>query len=387
MAIRIIISDQTLTGHPVGVRDAIVAGYGSNIADQIEIRNGGITADWNYAVSIGAIAFVRSLTDLTGNIATALTHYPEIQGFMPLGSNSYIPISSPNYVPVIVTAGAGDTQNDTGYGEGLEFWDSDQDGNPAVDASSFANGTICGKLLYIKDQLNCNWWEARYRARMTATGLGTRTDLNGYGKIDKALAIAFAYNVPADPYLPIIYSVDEDYSYDFESFDQGTPIDYGNISTAYRKIVDNFGKQGWTTASGKKITYQINDDEKLSSKTFSMTVTGQSDVLRFLNMTNQTVFKCEAIVVYHFKTDADKFKAYAEINDLKDMIRNPLYWEPSWRQVKNENIEYLEKTGSYVKGRLTFDLHLLSKVWETITVLDCGTFASSVTEIIDFGGF
>lgn len=180
---------------------------------------------------------------------------------------------------------------------------------------------------------------------------------------------------------------DDNVSYDFEYFVQGTPLDYGNISTAYRKIVDNFGKQGWSTASGKKITFQINDDEKLTSKTYTMTVTGQSDVLRFLNMTNQTVFKCEAIVVYHFKTDADKFKAYAEINNLKDMIRNPLYWEASWRQIKNENIEYLEKTGSYVKGRLTFDLHLLSKVWETNYVFEGGSFTVSASEIVDLGDF
>jgi hypothetical protein len=169
-------------------------------AAEIEIRAESFAASVAYAASIGAEVVIRSTTGLSGFVTAAEGVYSEIQCFVPLGSNSSIEISNPASVPVIVTCGAGDTDNDTAYGPGLEFWDRDADENPSDDASSYANGRICGKLLYIKDTKGWTWWQTRYAARMTASGGGTRTDANGYGQISVAAALAFEGTVPDDPY-------------------------------------------------------------------------------------------------------------------------------------------------------------------------------------------
>jgi hypothetical protein len=200
--IRVVISDNVLTGHPELVRAAILAGYGSGLTQiDVEIRNYGLEADLLYASSVGAIAVVRSLVGLNNCIVNALAQYPGIQMFMPLGSNSLVELSSPSSIPVIVTCGASDTQhNKIAFGNGLEFFDDDN-GDPGQ-ASSFSNGIIAGKLLKIKDALGCSWWEARYRGRMTASiGLWNKND--GYGIIDIAAAIAFVGIIPHDPYIPI----------------------------------------------------------------------------------------------------------------------------------------------------------------------------------------
>ena len=115
-----------------------------------------------------------------------------------------------NEPPVIITSGAGDEElrNNTSYGKGLEFWDQDLNTpTPAEDQSSFSNGYVLGKLLKIKDTLNCTWWEARYRARITAdrtepNRVTSSWDLrNGYGKINVDAAIAYTGLVPSDPYV------------------------------------------------------------------------------------------------------------------------------------------------------------------------------------------
>jgi hypothetical protein len=90
--------------------------------------------------------------------------------------------------------------NDTAYGPGLEFWDLDADSDGTDDASSYSNGRICGKLLYLKDTKGWTWWQTRYVARMTASGAGTRTDADGYGKIDVTAALAWLGTVTDDPY-------------------------------------------------------------------------------------------------------------------------------------------------------------------------------------------
>jgi hypothetical protein len=93
-----------------------------------------------------------------------------------------------------VTSGGGTTQNDTAYGDGLEFWDDGSGG------SSAANGRIAGKLLKIKHSRGGSWWDARYAARQTASNGGVWDKFNGYGKIDVAAAIAYGGSIPADDY-------------------------------------------------------------------------------------------------------------------------------------------------------------------------------------------
>lgn len=199
---RVVISDVD-AGHAATIKAAILVGYGSDISVDITTRvSFGFNSDADYAALVGAVALLRSTVGLTSFINKAQQVYDAngIQSFVPLGSNSDVELSQPSSIPVIVTSGAGDTENDTAYGPGLEFWDDDNDGNPAGDTSSYSNGTVLGKLLKIKDQRAGSWWNARYAARQTASNNGVWDKFNGYGKINVAAAIAFAGSVPADPY-------------------------------------------------------------------------------------------------------------------------------------------------------------------------------------------
>jgi len=201
MSTRIVISDTVLTGHPEDIRTAILAEYSGITAGEIEIKNDGFATDIAYADSVGAEAVVRSIVDLNSYIASALTYVPDIQTFFAFLSNAHSEQLLPSGIPNCVTVGAGVTANQTAYGNGLEFWDEDLDiVDPAL--SSFANGRVAGKLLKIKDTLTCSWWEARYRARMTASNAGVWDKYNGYGKIDVAAAIAYAGTVISNPYYP-----------------------------------------------------------------------------------------------------------------------------------------------------------------------------------------
>lgn len=206
--IRLIVSDITAGDHAQTVKNAISSGYGSDISEQIEIVASNLSTALAYADSIGAVAVVRSTTGISSLQELAQNYYPDIQVFMPLGSNSYIELTGE--LDVIVSSGAGDTENknNTGYGGGLEFWDNDLETTISDDFSSYSNGVVAGKILKIKDTLNCTWWEARYRARMTAdrnesNRLTSEWDLhNGYGKINIANAIAYNGVIIKDPYLP-----------------------------------------------------------------------------------------------------------------------------------------------------------------------------------------
>ncbi len=203
MNARIIISDFTLHGHPEIIRDAVSTGYGEDVSSNIEIRNFGFSEDIAYAAQIGAEALIRSTTGLSSHIDQALQYYilNDIQTFMPLGSNDHIRIDSPSEIPVIITAGAGTEENQTAFGPALEFFDNYTEEGEA-NLSSFSNGIILGKMLRIKDELQCSWWEARWRARQTAGSPGAqcRSEQNGYGKINVQNALQYKCDIPADPY-------------------------------------------------------------------------------------------------------------------------------------------------------------------------------------------
>lgn len=200
----LIINDQPDKTHANNIKASISLGYGSDINSRIYVSNGSFTSCFNYAINNNGMAVVKSYAGLQGHIATALTYYTnDIQCFMPLGSNDpLVTITlSPDVIPNIVTCGAGDTQNDTAKGNGLEFWGYDSDGNPAIDASSYANGYITGQILKVKETLLCSWWEARYRCRMTASENGVYSSTNGFGFINVLAAIAYNGTIIADPYL------------------------------------------------------------------------------------------------------------------------------------------------------------------------------------------
>ena len=220
MAIRVIVSDTALGSHADTVKAAISLGYGSDISDQIEIKTGGLSADLAYADSIGAIAVVRSTTGYSSYASLAESYYPRILMFMPLGSNSNIELTTA--LSVIVSSGAGDTENknNTAYGDGLEFWDNDYDTATSDDVSSYSNGVVAGKLLKIRDTLSCDWWEARYRARMTAdrnedNRLTSEWDLyNGYGKINVSSAVAYSGEIISDEFINNTIMIDKTFNID-----------------------------------------------------------------------------------------------------------------------------------------------------------------------------
>lgn len=155
-----------------------------------------------YADGVGAVMVVRSTDGVGGFTDEAQGYYPDIQCFFPLGSNTYAEMTALSSIPVIVTSGAGNstaTANQTGYGAGLEFWDRETYGNASAE-SSYSNGVVAGKLYTIKTTLNCSWWEARYRARLTASNLGVWNKYDGYGRIDVQRAIEDRRYVIPDPY-------------------------------------------------------------------------------------------------------------------------------------------------------------------------------------------
>lgn len=211
MANRVLISDID-ADHAADVETAISTGYGSDISADIAIRlNEGYSSDVTYAIANGFEAIVRSVSAPTGSdISRAVSAYAsDLLTFFPLGSNSDIELAYPPSLLVIVTSGAGDTENQTAYGNGLEFWDVED-----IDEgfqSSFSNGVVAGKMLKIKDGRASTWWDARYAARETAGNSGTWDKNDGYGKIDVTAAVAFAGAVPTDPYehVVIIYTADD----------------------------------------------------------------------------------------------------------------------------------------------------------------------------------
>lgn len=201
------ITPQLIEAHGVYVREAVNQGYGSSLTDSIDLlAMTGYEAYLKSSVTHYK-AYVYSYEGLMGLIPYLRTIYPTTQAFMPLGSNSFILISDVTSIPEVITCGAGATHNITGYGPGLEFWDNENIGSVAIQ-SSLSNGIIAGKILKIRDTLDCSFWEARYRARITATRTESRrppntywTQEDGFGQINVTAAIDFVGSIPADPYL------------------------------------------------------------------------------------------------------------------------------------------------------------------------------------------
>jgi len=207
---RIIVYDSD-SSHANNIISGINIGYGSNITSDCLISDSDVV---NTATSDNnVVAIIRSCTGWRGFETTAKNLYNDttqrVQTFFAAGSNTFElvnNITDSANLPFIILTGAGDIgfedKNNTGYA--VEFWDNDlvQDNNS--DQNSYSNGVILGKVLKIKDTLNCSWWEARYRARITATRTESNRvidpyDLyNGFGNISIANAIAYSGSIPAD---------------------------------------------------------------------------------------------------------------------------------------------------------------------------------------------
>lgn len=238
----IIISDE-YGQHGLDIRTAINIGYGEDISSRIQIIPYWSPAFAEARDNSNIIALIRSATGISGYINNATSIYPRVLTFVPMGSNSFTELNTfqNNEPPIIVTSGAGDVgyedRNNTAYGKGLEFWDNDLVQDASGDQSSFSNGIILGKLLKIKDTLNCTWWEARYRARITAdrTEPNRETSMwdlrNGYGRIDVDAAIAYVGLIPADPYL----EVEE---VEPEEPEETVPVTIKNSTNSFNKSVE-----------------------------------------------------------------------------------------------------------------------------------------------------
>lgn len=200
-------SEALIEGHGIYVLEALNQGYGSSLTALTDITGKGITYGFQIAQDTGYELLIYSYQG-AGNLVPTFTElYPDIQGFMPLGSNNFEELATPTSIPVMVTCGAGATENITGYGMGLEFFDNESIGSGAIQ-SSLSTGIIAGKIMRIKDTCNCTWWQARLRARITADRtLHTHPNgeywnkYNGFGIINVANAIAYNGALIADPYL------------------------------------------------------------------------------------------------------------------------------------------------------------------------------------------
>lgn len=104
------------------------------------------------------------------------------------------------------------TQNADGYGDKFEVIHDVGSGSytgggqVSNSSQSYATPYIAGKLAFIKDSVEnllgryCSWWEARYRARMTASENGIYDPVSGYGRINVLRAIRYRAPIPGDPH-------------------------------------------------------------------------------------------------------------------------------------------------------------------------------------------
>ncbi len=230
---RIVISDTDILGHGNTIKESIKLAYDSLVDEDFCFAD---DLDGAYVIASAnndVVAIIESQTSSSSYSELALDIYEDLDKrvlmFAPLGGNENlfeeVSIYQENAPEVIVTSGAGDVgyedRNNTSYGKGLEFWDNDLAQDEGADQSSYSNGIVLGKLLKIKDTLNCSWWEARYRARATAdrtepnrNNIDTITGIswckyNGFGRINVENAIAYTGSIPNDPYRERIGNVGE----------------------------------------------------------------------------------------------------------------------------------------------------------------------------------
>lgn len=225
MAYRVLVSDTNFT-HAKAVKNLLVTTYNAwsaNFglqeslvlsANEVKIELRSILTISYILKETDIIMAIRPTDGILNHIEIAEQIYPRTLLVMPMGSNTHsdMAIFTDEEPPLVVTVGAGDTegQNNTGYGNGIEFWDDEFDTSGAPDLSSYASAVIGAKLLFMYDWQNLidgssTWWNIRYKARMGAwrTESSRTTNLwdikNGYGQILPYIGIKGL--IPLDPYL------------------------------------------------------------------------------------------------------------------------------------------------------------------------------------------
>lgn len=248
MAIEIVIvdPDDSPSGHGAQIRSEILIGAEQDISDKIEIYTGGFYAGMQHAHDIGAFLVVRSYTGLTSTIQEALSHKDHFILLMPLGSNLSQELSLPTSLPPILSSGAGDSLNRTGYGEGLWCWDTELSGGLSTWESSYSNGRIAGKLWKIITTLSLqnDLWQAWDRA-MKSTGLSWNKN-NGYGKIVTADAISYAGAISSYPFplgsVPLLLGNNSGLT---------ASLSWAAVANAARYIVEKNVGAGWVEVSSQ----------------------------------------------------------------------------------------------------------------------------------------
>lgn len=174
--------------------------------EEVELVNKNDYFPQYYPISPTSKLIMRSYNDGYNNFFPYPDTYnfPDAQLVMPLFDNQFIEYPYYATPPWLVTCACSETtENDhTAYGVGLEFLDDDYGyGGDPIDVVSYAVPVIAAKLWIIHETLNCSWWEARFRARETASEAGHHSNTNGYGVIDVSAAIAYAGPISPDPYI------------------------------------------------------------------------------------------------------------------------------------------------------------------------------------------
>lgn len=178
----VLIIAKGLLPYDAQVIESFTAGYGGAFKGKLESVIGSFGNAMQHAQDKEFDIIISPYFSFDSELAKE--KYPTIQVFQSVQSR---PVSVVDNLTEIIFCGAGTASNDTGYK--VEFFNEDTvvSGVPGM-----ATAQIAGKIAYIKDQLGCGIWEARERARLTASlGYGNYTAVNGYGIIDVGDAISF----------------------------------------------------------------------------------------------------------------------------------------------------------------------------------------------------
>lgn len=171
--------------HDSTVAEYFKSGYGTYTG---VITIGGLTLA--QASALGYKYYIRSYTGFSQDTSTARLYERFTTAVYPTGSNDYvrlITLDSNNMLKGVILTGGGNSALTSAYS--VEFWS-----NVSV-LSSWSNGYIAGQLAYIQDQLGCTLFEARYRARKTASNAAF-SNVSGYGIIDKEAAVSWVGVIP-----------------------------------------------------------------------------------------------------------------------------------------------------------------------------------------------
>jgi hypothetical protein len=288
--------------HDEAVADMITKGYedagGIITIGDIAVRSSNsldFQGGFDYCKAFNAPMMVCSYTGASNRIQIAQDNYPDVTLVMPAGSNTPGSMVFNKTIPqVLISTGGGDVANETGIN--IEFFDNDYTTAETTpdeqDLSSFSNGYIAGKLLYIMDARHCSSWEARYCARMTGSEGGVWNNNNGYGIINVANAIAYNGSIPTDPF--------------------GDPMDIDFSSTKTEIAPGEEYTLSWNVTNAVSQTLDSIPVEAIDN----ITLTGQTTKTHTIEASNgyTTITKSITVRVEKIKYNLINGKTYIKIN-------------------------------------------------------------------------